>query len=114
MTGLRKRRGPPFHLDEEVTRMALASRDEFFKPWSGFFSRRFRAEIAAVGSGKAEIVMSSSEQGTLPTQVIGENTSHLLLGHGMAPPEDHKEVGGAQALRDEHVYHSVAVDLNLA
>ena len=114
MAGLRKRRGPHFHLDEEATRLALASWEVFFKPWSGFFSRRFRAEIAAVGSGKAEIVMSSSEQGTLPAQVLGENTSHLLFGHGMAPPEDHKEVDGAQALRDEHVHHSVAVDLNLA
>jgi hypothetical protein len=87
MAGLRKRRGPPFHLAEEVTRLALASQEAFFKPWSGFVSRRFRAEIAAVGSGKAEIVMSSSEQGTLPAQVLGENASHLLFGHRRPHPK---------------------------
>lgn len=61
----------------------------------------FLVAMALVVSGKTEIIMPASKEGTFLAQFVRENTPHRLLGHGKSsqghsllysiPMKDHKE-----------------------
>ena len=62
-------------------RLDLSTREQHLTSITRVFTHALGPEIAAVGSGEAQVVMSPSKQRTFAAELSRENTQHLLFGH---------------------------------